>query len=217
MIIPQQIIQSYSKFDPEAQLVFQNFDEPEGSKILEVGSQHCPIASMLSKCGFKVTGVDLRTWDQEKNYEHIQSDFCKLPVEFLRENLGTFDCAISISTLEHFGMNTYEEEFSYEYYDVIASRYVYDLLKPNGVFYLTVPFGGKYVERRPHWRVYDWASLGDRLFTGFVLEKFFMAVVEELTIDGMKYQPGTVIPIATALANVAGLPHISCFAKLRKI
>ena len=61
MIIPQEIIQSYSKFDPEAQLVFQNFDEPEGSKILEVGSQHCPIASMLSKCGFKVTGIDLRT------------------------------------------------------------------------------------------------------------------------------------------------------------
>lgn len=217
MKIPDSIRSQYKTFDPEAELLFQNFDEAEGSKILEVGSQHCPIASMLAKSGFKVTGVDLRTWDQENNYHHIQGDFCRLPVEFLRENLGTFDSAISISTLEHFGMGTYQENFAYEYYDVLASRYVYNLLKPNGTFYLTVPFGGKYVELRPHWRVYDWASFGDRLCCGFVFEKFYLSVAEEITIDGRVYKPGELINFESAIANLTGLPNISCFAKLRKM
>lgn len=216
MKIPDTIRKQYTTFDPEADLVFQNFDEPEKSKILEVGSQDCPIASMLAKCDFQVVGVDLRTWDQEKNYTHIQADFCRLPIPFLRENLGTFDSAISISTLEHFGLGTYQEQFTFEYYDVLASRYVYDLLRSGGTFYLTVPFGGKYVANKPHWRVYDWASFGDRLCCGFILEKFYISVVEEITIDGRKYSPGENIAIETALANISGFPNIACFAKLRK-
>ena len=65
MRIPDHIIQAYKNFDPESRLFFADFDEPQGSKILEVGSQHSPIASMLAKCGFHVTGVDLRDSDQE--------------------------------------------------------------------------------------------------------------------------------------------------------
>lgn len=216
MKIPENIRQTYKKPDPEADLVFANFDEAEGSKILEVGSQHCPIASMLSNCGFKVTGVDLRTWDQELNYLHIQTDFCKLPIEFLRDGIATFDSAICISTLEHFGIGTYAEHFSYEYYDVLASRYIYDLLRSGGTFYLTVPFGGKYVANKPHWRVYDWASFCDRLCCGFILEKFYLCVTEEAMIDGRKFMPGEIIGLDTALANMHGHPFISCFAKLRK-
>lgn len=217
MRIPDNIRNTYTQIDPEADMVFANFDEPEGSKVLEVGSHDCPIASMLSNSGFKVTGVDLRTWDQEKNYNHIQADFCRLPSEFLKENLGTFDSAISISTLEHFGINTYQENFNYEYYDVLASRYVFDLLKPHGTFYLTVPFGGKFVQNKPHWRVYDWASFGDRLCSGFYLEKFYIGISENITIDGLEYKPGEIIKFDTAIANIHGLPNISCFAKLRKI
>lgn len=217
MKIAEEILEQYKTFDPESKLLFHNFDEPQGSKILEVGSQHCPIASMLSKCGFNVTGVDLRTWDQEKNYNHIQCDFCRLPSEYIRSHAGTFDSAIAVSTLEHFGLGTYQENYTYEYYDVLASKYIYDFLKPNGTFYLTVPFGGKYVEIRPHWRVYDWASFGDRLCCGFILEKFYLSVVEEIIIDGRKYLPGEIIGFDTAIANIKGAPNISCFAKLRKL
>ena len=70
MIISKEIKDQYKIFDPEADLFFRDFDEPEGAKILEIGSQHSPIASMLTKAGFNVTGIDLRDCDQERSEEH---------------------------------------------------------------------------------------------------------------------------------------------------
>ena len=60
--------------DPEADLFFGRFDEPEGARILEVGAHDAPISSMLSASGFNVTGVDLRECDQTPNYEHVTGD-----------------------------------------------------------------------------------------------------------------------------------------------
>jgi cyclopropane fatty-acyl-phospholipid synthase-like methyltransferase len=99
MKILENIRNEYTTLDPEADLFFLEFDEQIGSKILEIGSQHVPIASMLSKCGFEVTGVDLRESDQELNYSHIKADFCQLSFPY-----SSFDVAVSVSTIEHFGL-----------------------------------------------------------------------------------------------------------------
>lgn len=214
--IPKEILDQYKTIDPEAHVFFKEFDEPEGAKILEVGSQHAPIASMLSTCGFQVTGVDLREADQNVNYLHVKSDFCALPNEFRKANLNSFDVAITVSTIEHFGINAYGEGKYKPYYDVIAMRHIYDFLKPGGVCYITVPFGGKFVEVNPHWRVYDWESFIERLVQDFTIEVFFTKVVEEITILGRHYSLGESIDILPTLFNMDGHPNISLFAKLRK-
>jgi cyclopropane fatty-acyl-phospholipid synthase-like methyltransferase len=214
--IPDHIIQEYKNFDPEAGLFFADFDEPKGSKILEIGSQHSPLASMMAKCGFHVTGIDLRDSDQELNYNHITADFCRLPSYFIRENIGTFDAAVIVSAIEHFGLNTYGEGRKHEYYDVIAMRYIYDLLKPGGTCYLTTPFGGKFVEHKPHWRVYDWANLLERIVQDFSTEVFNLGVCEEITINGKVFSVGSPISMNEAILNTIGLPHVSCYVRLRK-
>ncbi len=216
MRIPQQFLDEYKTVDPEAHLVFDEFDETPGAEVLEVGSQHSPVASILSKCGYRVVGVDLRDCDQAANYIHITTDFCTL-VNKIPHRLGTFDAAVSISAIEHFGLNTYGEGPYYPYYDVLAMRYIYDFLKPGGVCYLTVPFGGKYVETMPHWRTYDWGSFMDRLVGNFVVERFYTKVCEEIIIVGRTYKAGEFIDIGQAMLNTYGLPNISCFAKLRKM
>ena len=216
MRISQEIKDQYKIFDPEADLFFRDFDEPEGAKILEIGSQHSPIASMLTKAGFNVTGIDLRDCDQEPIYKHIKADFCRMPPEWLRDNISTFDSVVIISAIEHFGLNTYEEGRTHEYYDVLAMRYIYDLLKPGGTCYLTTPFGGKFVEYKPHWRVYDWANLLERLIQDFYTEIFSLGVCEEITINGKTLKVGDPITINEAMLNTKGMPHISCFVKMRK-
>lgn len=217
MQIPFSILQEYKIFDPEAALFFPLFDEPAGSKVLEIGSQHSPIASMLAKSGFNVTGIDLRGCDQEPIYKHITSDFCRLPVEFLKENMGSFDSAVTVSAIEHFGLNTYGEGKSRTNYDILAMRYIYDLLKPGGVCYITVPFGGKFVVVNPHWRVYDWSAFVDRLVGDFNIEFFKLGVAENFELNGRRMTAGEPITINDAILNVEGLPCISCVAKLRKL
>lgn len=206
----------YNTFDPETDLFFQDFDESTGIKVLEIGSQHSPIASILQNHGMNVTGVDLRDSDQQTNYQHIKADFCKMPTEWLQQNLGTFDCVVCVSAIEHFGLNAYGEGVRHSYYDVLAMRYAYDLLKTGGKCYITTPFGGKFVEHKPHWRVYDWASLLERIVQDFTIESFYLQVCEKIEVNGKKYEPHEQISLNEAILNVDGFPNISCFLKMRK-
>lgn len=216
MKIDPEIRLKYATFDPETDLFFDHFDEPVGSKLLEIGSQHSPIASLLSQCGHKVTGIDLHNADQDLNYTHITSNFCKMPPAWMIQHYSQFDCVVSISAIEHFGLNTYGEGVVRTYYDIIAMRYIYDLLKPNGSCYIIIPFGGKYVEIRPHWRVYDYASIIERLVQDFIIETFIIRVAEKITIAGVEYYPNNPIPLESAILNIEGFPNISCLLKLRK-
>ena len=218
MKISDELRKTYKTPDPESDLFFEIFDEPEGSKILEVGAQHSPISSLLAKSGFRVWGVDLKDSDQEshENYTHVAGDFCKLPNQFYKDHFGTFDCIIAVSAIEHFGLKTYGEQFAREYYDVTAMRYIYDLLKTGGVCYLVVPYGGKHVEVVPHWRVYSWASFTDRLVQDFIIEDFNLKCTEKMFAPGRTIEPGELVDWGTANMNTLGFPHIGAIAKLRK-
>ena len=216
MKIPKEIRDTYAIADPEADLILKEFDENKGSFVLEVGGQDAPIASILAKSGFAVTGVDLRESDQQLNYLHIKGDFCKIASKMLRSG-GEFDAVIACSSLEHFGLNTYKEGVFNSLYDAIAVRYVYDLLKPGGNFYVTVPFGGKYKEMGTHWRVYDWCSFYERIMQDFQLCSMYLKVCEDIFVNGTQYRVGDNIPTLDALSNIWGHPNVSCFAKLKKV
>lgn len=225
MKIKPELIEDIAEKDPETYLFLKNFDEPEGSKILEVGAHDSAIASLLANLGYCVTGVDLRECDQSShpNYTHIVGDFCNLSDEFLKKNIGTFDSAISVSSIEHFGLGTYTEEYNKNYYDVLASRYVYNLIKKNGTFYIVIPISGKYMEIHPHWRVYDFFNFKERIIQDFVVEDIqlqasenFHLVSQEYSLINRKYKANEPIDMFSLVFSTNGFPGISIFAKLKK-
>lgn len=134
-------------------------------KILEVGCTGGIISIMLASLGYKVVGVDLRDFPlSHPNFTFIKGNFLKLKIK------EKFDVVISISTIEHFGMKHYDktnEEIDLKA-DEKAIRKIRKILKKNGIFLVTFPFGKKC--RTSWYRVYDFETL-QRLFRGFRIEK----------------------------------------------
>ena len=220
MKIPKKIIEKYKKeFDPELDLFLENFDEPEGSKILEIGAHDNPVALILAEAGHIVYGVDLREYDQgeHENYTHHVMDFTKVPSRFYKEHLGTFDSIISISALEHFGIGTYTDKSYNPYKDVAATMNVYNLLKPSGTFNLTVPFGGNYFEKVPHWKVYNFSELVFRFGINMQLNIFKIKCVEKTNLFGCDFVAGDDVDLLASMFCLNGNPAISTFAKFMKV
>lgn len=227
--LDQSIISKYRIInDEDVNMFLRAFDEPEGLKVLEVGSHDEPVANILSDHGYSVFGVDLREYDPAQdlkkdeyrpkcNYTYTRSDFCDLPPQFLKEHLGSFDIAASISAIEHFGLGTYNEGVTHPYYDVIAARTIWSLLKDGGVCYLTVPFGGNHSDVIPHWRVYDLKSLRERLTQDFLVEYAFPFVAGPFQLEGRHYYVGDAITPDQAMRFSGDPPHISIIVKMRKI
>ena len=217
MIVSEELRKKHESFDPEAAVFLDYWDEKEGSKVLEVGANNSPLALMLAESGFDVTGIDLRPYDQpDSKHKHIVGDFLSMPDQWWAENRGTFDSVLCISALEHFGLGTYEEAESSPYMDVITSRYVWDSLKVGGCFYLSVPFGGRFIAMGKHYRVYDYAALLDRIVQDFSLEVFSISVAEAYKMWDKVIQVGQLITMFDAVQNINGAPYISAFLKLRK-
>jgi hypothetical protein len=76
-----------------------------------------------------------------KGYEHykcISWNFLIDPVSTIPVFCGLLDVAISISTIEHLGLNGYGNDIR-EGDDVVAILHILKLVRPSGVFYMTVP------------------------------------------------------------------------------
>jgi len=223
MKIPSAMIRWFHdrfRSDVDTSVVLQMFDEPSGSFILEVGAHDEPIANILADCGFSVMGIDIREYDKSlprKNYKFLRHDFCDLPEDVYRELLGKVDCVISISAIEHFGLGTYQEGMCHEYYDVIAMRTVWNLLKENGTCYLTVPYGKSYIENDCHWRVYDFESSQSRLIQDFTIEECIAVVSGPSQLDGKPLKMWDVLTAKEANRYCGNPPHVSMVAKLKKV
>ena len=133
----------------------------EGLEVLQVGN--VILKKALSK--HNVTLVDLDA--EEKSQAGLEVYKADIRSVSLPESY--FDVAISISTLEHIGLQ--EPEFADG--DKVAIRIVAKALKPGGLFFFTVPFGKTITERT--FRVYDRARLKFSLGDDFeVLEERFL-------------------------------------------
>lgn len=218
MLISKELQSQYIKFDPEVSLFFNFFDEESNLKILEIGAHDNAAAQILAISGHDVTGVDLRETDQvsHKNYKHIVGDFCNMPIKFYKKQYGTYDCVITISAIEHFGLGVYGDESDKEYYDVVAMNHAYNMLKPGGRCYIVVPFGGKFITVKPHWRVYDFGAIKDRLQQNFKFSHAQIQCSEKVAVHGTWYEPNTPMDLNTAIFNTSGFPGISAFVKLIK-
>lgn len=166
----------HGELDCDSLMALSRFNLPVGSTVLEVGANEEPIAHILTSNGHRVTGIDLRPPHNQKlpvDYLRLEGDFVQI-APALRN--GSFDAVVSTSALEHFGLGTYRkyEKAIDADYDVKAVEFIWKLLKPGGLFFVTVPYGRHFVVNTPHWRVYDRTALQERLVQRFtVLEKVF--------------------------------------------
>jgi 2-polyprenyl-3-methyl-5-hydroxy-6-metoxy-1,4-benzoquinol methylase len=215
----------YEITDADTETFLAMFNEPLG-KVLEVACHDEPVSNILEDRGYDVYGVDLREYNPmqdlpgqtnkpECNYNYIRGDFCDLPDSFVKEHYGTFDCVISLSAIEHFGLGTYGE-MPHPFYDVIAMRTIWNLLKVGGTAYISVPFGSEHIANVPHWRVYDVTSLSMRLIQDFVVENSVCIIADDAIINGKLRKRGDEITWDEATNYSGDPPHVSILLKLRK-
>lgn len=227
MKVPAEIIAKYPIHDGDTVKFLEMFDEPKGSCILEVGAHDEAVANMLTDAGYNLTGVDLREYNPNDsdnlgpkppcNYDYIRADFCNLPWTKVRMWGEWFDSIISLSCIEHFGLGTYQEGPPHPYYDVIAMRTAWQLLKEGGHCYVTVPYGVNFVSFAPHWRVYDRKSLKERIIQDFEAVQAEVFVADFCIVDGKPKKWGDPITWQEAEKFSGNPPHVSILLKLKKV
>lgn len=216
-VVSSEVRTKYGVFDVDVAIFLDTFVAEEGSKILVVGAHDESVANMLSECGFDVTGVDLREYDKNlppPNYRWVRGDFCD-PDLFNAEN-GCYDVFVCLSALEHFGMGSYREGKVHRYYDVIAMRKAWELLRVGGRAYVTVPFGGSFIEVWPHWRVYDLDSARNRLVQDFELLKIDAISAGDNVVKGRKLGWGQKVPLEDLPGILTATPSVSTLMVMEK-
>jgi SAM-dependent methyltransferase len=132
---------------------------PPPARVLDLGCAESICALEMASFGYEVQGVDLRFHPvQHPKFSMVRADIAHLP--FLD---GVFDVAVSLSTLEHVGLDAYGP-VSKATSDQRAVDEVRRALRPGGRFILTVPFGQPATTRLQ--RVYDASGL-DHLLRDF--------------------------------------------------
>jgi len=98
--------------------------------------------------GFKVYGVDV------SNYKltHPNFTFVKEDIRSTSSPNNFFDMVIAISTIEHTGLGYYGDKLD-RHGDKKAIKEIFRILKNNGKFIITLPFGKKSINS--WYRAYD--------------------------------------------------------------
>lgn len=143
--------------------IYKNIGNSKG-KLLDVGCTGSLFPLILSFFGFEVHLLDFRPyeWKCPENVEIIVGDIRK--TKFL-DNF--FDVITAVSTIEHIGLGRYTDPKDI-YGDRLAVKEIWRILKKNGIFLMTVPFGKK--DGTIFHRVYDLKSINE-LLNGFSVEK----------------------------------------------
>lgn len=129
--------------------------------VLDVGCSGSIFPYILDALGYWVWGIDIRPCF-EPNFTFVQDDICD--TDFEDEE---FDIITAISTIEHI-----KDDYQ-------AIMEIYRILKPEGLFLMTVPYG-KYKETKFH-RVYDNIRLEH------ILKDFYIEILLQNSPEG-KYQ-----------------------------
>jgi 2-polyprenyl-3-methyl-5-hydroxy-6-metoxy-1,4-benzoquinol methylase len=126
--------------------------------VLDIGGGESRLAKTLAELGFTVTIIDIGNVDCGKA-THVKNNI--LDYEFPE---GTFDIIISISTIEHVGLQCYGQTRLDNDGDIKVMDKIYRWLKPRGLAIITLPYG------KPHHppsfeRVYNPDSLKKRILS----------------------------------------------------
>lgn len=148
----------------EYPVIFQIIDR-KSKNILDFGCAEDLFPIHLSSLGYRVTGLDYRSYPfTHPNFSFIHDDILNWqPPE------EKYDCAISISTIEHVGLGGYRDPLS-ENGDSIAVQKLLASLKKGGQLIISVPFGKHTIERKM--RIYNREKLS-QLVPHIEMERFF--------------------------------------------
>lgn len=115
--------------------------------LVDIGGAGSLLSPMLAAMGNKVIGYDLYQWSLAyPGYQHQVGDACAMKFDD-----ASIDICVSISCIEHLGDPRYgaEEQAS----DKALMKEVLRVLKPGGIFIITVPYGVRHTHPAQH--VYD--------------------------------------------------------------
>lgn len=124
------------------------------SKILDIGCSGSMFPLILDSIGMDAYGIDIRDNPTKDGFNFIKGDICDCNFE-----KNTFRIITAISTIEHIGLKRYGAG---KHSDFSAINEIHRILRPDGLFLMTVPFGDKYTEEKFH-RIYDKDRLKDLL------------------------------------------------------
>ncbi|OUL33180.1 class I SAM-dependent methyltransferase [Nostoc sp. 106C] len=169
--------------------------------ILDVGASESLLSYELASFNYSVTAIDIRPIGLfHPNLKFVKSDICQpvLPP-------ASFDCVVALSTIEHIGLGWYGDKIK-ENYDLEAIKQIYALLKPEGHFILTVPYGKEALT--PVHRIYNKESV-QRLVQDFEIIKiaygvrkdnFTLVITDnELEASRKEHNPNNYLPGAVAM------------------
>ncbi|MFH0753396.1 MAG: class I SAM-dependent methyltransferase [Candidatus Omnitrophota bacterium] len=144
---------------------------PRNARILDVGCSESILPMQMAGLGYAVTGLDFRQYSFSfPGLQFCQSDATKMPLEE-----DSFDAVTCVSMLEHVGIGHYNDPLHQESGDARVVAEIARVLRKNGLFFLTVPFGVPTVGGVQ--RTYDAARLAGILGNFKVEEqKYFMSV-----------------------------------------
>lgn len=157
------LTESNSERVVEIPLVLRAIPEKK-SRILDVGCRYSILPIQLASLGYEVHGIDINTY----NKRHPNFIFCRGDILKPNYKASSFDVVISLSTLEHIGLGRYGDQIN-ERGDIQTVEQIYKLLKPQGIFILSVPFG-KATDTK-WYRVYDCKRIKDLVRKFDVLEE----------------------------------------------
>ncbi|MBY5306645.1 class I SAM-dependent methyltransferase, partial [Aphanizomenon flos-aquae CCAP 1446/1C] len=170
-------------------------------ELLDVGAAESLLSYELASFNYSVTAIDIRPIAlSHPNLKFVKSDICQAVF-----SPASFDCVIALSTLEHLGLGWYGDE-KINSYDLEAVKQINLLLKSEGIFILTVPYGRKAIT--PVHRIYDQESL-QKLTQDFTVmqisygvrkDSFTWTITEnELEASVQEHNPDNYLPGAVAM------------------
>jgi 2-polyprenyl-6-hydroxyphenyl methylase/3-demethylubiquinone-9 3-methyltransferase len=109
---------------------------PKGSRILDVGSHFLHQSMLLKLLGYEVVGIDVSEFSNHDSVKNLAREFeitncCVNDIskgDFLLNYERQFDCILFCEIQEHITFNP-----------ISFWRRAYDLLKDNGIIYITTP------------------------------------------------------------------------------
>jgi len=139
----------------------------EDEKVLDVGCGFGRFDEKCAKNGIDITGIDPYDRTDKPSFRYINDDF----LTWNPEGEEVFDVIISLSAIEHFGMNTYENKVIDDEAPRKALEKMVTMARKRVI--ITIPVGG---DGDSHWfRCFDEERL-DELLSGFnIVEKIFVA------------------------------------------
>ena len=137
------------------------FEFPKDAHVLEIGCSEADWAGPMKtlRPDLTLTGIDVRDPSSKYSGTFIKGDVL-IPSQFAPH---TFDCIVSVSTIEHIGLGAYGDPVNPQG-DLIAMANAWTWLKPGGWMYLDVPYSFSAYQCFAHkHRVYDEQALQERL------------------------------------------------------